>query len=51
MEEYFIEYNGKIIKSYKSRKRALNYAEKRAKEPDACINVWEGMKDVVWTNY
>ena len=51
MKEYFIEYNGKIIKSYKSKQRALNYAEKRAEDPDAWINVWEGIRDVIWTNY
>lgn len=51
MEEYFIEYNGKIIKSYKSKQRALNFAEKRAGVPDACINVWAGTREVIWTNY
>lgn len=51
MEEFFIEYNGKIVKSYKSKQRALNYAERKASNPDAFINVWDGIRDVIWSNY
>lgn len=51
MEEYFVEYNGKITKSYKNKQRALNYAEKMAKNPDACINIWDGTREIIWSNY
>lgn len=49
MKEYFIEFNGKFIKSYKSEKKALAFAKTKAKQ--GCVNVWEGPGVILWSNY